>query len=359
MSNKTLSACLITKDEAHHLPVCLESLRRQVDEVVVVDTGSCDDTVAVAKRLGARVWETQWTGDFADARNQSLGHATSDFILVIDADEIAPPNLRERFTALTAVSERFIGQVRIRSPYTDQAQQKRVAVSHVSRLFSRSNDIRFYGRIHEQVADSSRQTPHVTTDITLEHSGYDLPETLMAEKTQRNLDLLRQALHSGDGPPHHQAYLQYQLGKSLFALARWEEAHVALRSGFEMTPREAPYRPELLMTVLHTLKRLDLAEDIWSILTQGLREYPDLPDLHFFMAGALIYFGIPDLPTIERCYRTCLAIGEKTAKYPSVEGVGSYLAYYNLGLLCAASGRHEEASQLFAKAGRMGYALAP
>jgi len=70
----SLSALVITKNEAHRLPRCVASLVGVVDEIVVVDTGSTDDTVAVAANLGCRVAHEPWNDSFADARNASLHH---------------------------------------------------------------------------------------------------------------------------------------------------------------------------------------------------------------------------------------------------------------------------------------------
>src|SRR4029077_18021100 len=82
-----LSAAIIVKDEADHLDACLSSLHGLVDEIVVVDTGSTDGSVAVAERHGAVVAHEPWRGDFSAPRNRSLDLATGDWILYIDADE--------------------------------------------------------------------------------------------------------------------------------------------------------------------------------------------------------------------------------------------------------------------------------
>jgi glycosyltransferase involved in cell wall biosynthesis len=82
----TISATMIVRDEHDFLDGCLTSLAGFADEVVVVDTGSVDDTVAIAERHGARVSHLAWTGNFAVARNHALTLATGDWRLSIDAD---------------------------------------------------------------------------------------------------------------------------------------------------------------------------------------------------------------------------------------------------------------------------------
>ncbi|MCL4691088.1 MAG: glycosyltransferase family 2 protein, partial [Candidatus Hydrogenedentes bacterium] len=83
----TISLAMIVKDEAVHLPGCLDSVRDAVDEICIVDTGSTDDTLAVAKEYEAKVSVYLWSDDFAAARNESLRICTKDWILVLDADE--------------------------------------------------------------------------------------------------------------------------------------------------------------------------------------------------------------------------------------------------------------------------------
>ncbi|MCR4292358.1 MAG: glycosyltransferase family 2 protein, partial [Candidatus Kuenenia sp.] len=83
-----LSACLIVKNESGILPRCLESIQSFVDEIIIVDTGSTDNTVEIALRYKAKVHHFQWRNDFSAARNESLQHANGDWILYIDADEI-------------------------------------------------------------------------------------------------------------------------------------------------------------------------------------------------------------------------------------------------------------------------------
>src|SRR3984957_12225351 len=86
---------MIVRNEEHHLPDCLESIRHIVDEIVLVDTGSTDDTVAIARSFGARVEIHPWQQDFATPRNVGLDLARGRWILYIDADERLRPISRE------------------------------------------------------------------------------------------------------------------------------------------------------------------------------------------------------------------------------------------------------------------------
>ena len=84
----TLSLCMITKNEEQFLADCLNSVKNIVDEIILVDTGSSDKTVEIAKSFEAKIHFFEWCDDFAAARNESLKYATKEWILILDADEI-------------------------------------------------------------------------------------------------------------------------------------------------------------------------------------------------------------------------------------------------------------------------------
>lgn len=86
-----LSLSMIVRDEADRIEACLASVRGLANEMVVVDTGSTDDTVQRAEAAGARVEHMPWPGDFAPARNAALEHVRGDWVLVLDADEQLVP----------------------------------------------------------------------------------------------------------------------------------------------------------------------------------------------------------------------------------------------------------------------------
>ena len=180
----TLSLCMIVKDEAATLGRALASVADAVDEIIVVDTGSTDDTVAIAKAHGAQVQSFPWVNDFASARNASLAYATGDWVLVLDADEVLLP---ETATLLRQLDQ---GQ-----PLGDIPAENILAVNLlrlelgapqapytlITRLFRRQPEITFNRPYHETVDDSiaalQAQAPHwqvvTLTTVALHHTGYD------------------------------------------------------------------------------------------------------------------------------------------------------------------------------------------
>jgi glycosyltransferase involved in cell wall biosynthesis len=104
-----VSLTMIVRDEESNLPHCLQSVRGLFDEIVVVDTGSRDRTIEIARSYGARVSQFAWVDDFAAARNASLARASGDFAFWLDADDVVEPAERQklevRFNTLRAGDE--------------------------------------------------------------------------------------------------------------------------------------------------------------------------------------------------------------------------------------------------------------
>src|SRR3990172_9025878 len=87
----TISLCMIVKNEEEHVARCLQSVKDVADEIIVIDTGSTDATVKIARSFGARVSKFKWIDDFSAARNFGLGKATKEWIFIMDADDVLPP----------------------------------------------------------------------------------------------------------------------------------------------------------------------------------------------------------------------------------------------------------------------------
>src|SRR5207253_10885448 len=98
--SQTFSACLIVKNEEKNLPGCLESLRGLFHEIIVIDTGSTDRTVEIARQYGAKDFELNWVDSFSAARNECLRHATRGWIFWMDADDRLDEANRQKLETL-------------------------------------------------------------------------------------------------------------------------------------------------------------------------------------------------------------------------------------------------------------------
>ncbi|MBD3319745.1 MAG: glycosyltransferase, partial [Chitinivibrionales bacterium] len=175
------------RNEEAVLPRCLESTADIADEIIIVDTGSHDNTIAVAEQFNARIIQSEWKNDFSHARNISIEHASGEWILWLDADDVIPSgsiapirNLKQE-TADTVFA--FIIQNRKPGGTGSSFMQ--------ARMFPNHPKIRFERKIHEQIMLSALRIgmKMINKDIVIEHYGYADPEQVR-KKSRRNINAL-------------------------------------------------------------------------------------------------------------------------------------------------------------------------
>jgi glycosyltransferase involved in cell wall biosynthesis len=347
-SKPQLSLAMIVKNEARCLARCLQSIRSVVDKIVIADTGSTDDTVNIAKNFGAKIFHFDWVNDFSAARNYSLGQASGDWILVLDADEFASEALAKEIREFVQKPP-TIGRLKIVSDFRRGGNTLR-SQSFVSRLFPRG--AHFQGRIHEQIVSS---LPRLNLSGELWHDGY-----LETQKSDRNVKLLLEEL---EREPDN-AYLRYQLAIEYTSLDQTENAFQSLRQSFARMKSGDAFAPNVVVDLLYAamaLKKFDAGIEAIEKAETLLNDFPD-----YYLARGLFYMNLirsnaakyaPELPKIEQSFQRCLALGE-TDKYKSVWGSGTFLASYNLGVFYHAFGNANGAKKCFEAAAAQGYAPA-
>lgn len=230
----SVSACLIVKNEEAYLDTCLSKLHGFADELVIVDTGSEDQTREIARAHGATLLETPWSEDFATARNLGLAHASGDWILYIDADEHFDTAGHDKSCLLapSAIAGNVSLQASLRlTPYPEP------------RLFRNRPDIRFQSVIHETVHPHlhdilarDRTARIIETPYRIEHFGY---EGDLTHKHLRNANMLEQAVRNNP----QRIYLWHALGECLVGLGDRAAAANAWHTGLTLV-RGRPSRTE-------------------------------------------------------------------------------------------------------------------
>jgi len=204
-SGKTISACMIVKDEEAVIEDCLASIHEWVDEIILVDTGSTDKTVEIAKTFSkVKLFNQPWQDDFSYHRNYSIEQATKDWIFIIDADERVIPGHGENLKKMLPSIEQDLLYVDIYNLYG----QPRVAKSFCKsiRFSRRSYGLKYTGRVHNMpvVIEGSQL---YTIPFRINHFGYDMPKDVMEKK-----DIRRQAMCKKwveDDPENPIAYYHY------------------------------------------------------------------------------------------------------------------------------------------------------
>src|SRR3954470_23400442 len=282
VEGQTISLCMIVRDEEAMLPRSLAAAAPHVDEVIVVDTGSTDRTIEIAKEFGATVIETEWTGDFGAARNVSFDAATSDWILYLDADEVLGegegPKLRE-LTGRVWREAFFL----VETNHTGGLEDGTAVHHNALRVFRNRPEYRFSGRIHEQIAQTlPGDLPErlEATGVRVEHYGYLGVVRQEKNKSRRNLELLQRQLDEhGESP-----FLNFNLGSEYGVLGDIELALEHLRRAWEGVRQDGDVRS------------LGFAASLVARLAAGLRIVGDLPALEAHVEAALRTFpGFTDL----------------------------------------------------------------
>jgi glycosyltransferase involved in cell wall biosynthesis len=342
---KNLSLALIARNEQRCLARCLASVRELVDEIVVVDTGSTDDTVTIAEQFSAIVSRFDWVDDFSTARNFALEKTTGTWILVLDADEEVSPALAGEIRKFVN-DQTAVGRLRIVSDFRRNNQVFR-SQSFVSRLFPRG--ARFEGRIHEQLISP---LPRLNLQGEVWHDGY-----LQTTKSDRNVTLLRRELQACPDDP----YLLFQLSVEYASLGNTQEASRCLERTLAKLTMSEPFAPNVVVDYLYALSELKEFDRGLAVIDHSSAAVEDFPDFH--LACGLFYMNlvrsdsgkyISYLPNIERSFKRALSLGE-SHKYKSVTGAGSFLAQYNLGTLYHVFGDTAGAKRCFQQAAALGY----
>jgi tetratricopeptide (TPR) repeat protein len=244
-----LALSMIVRNAEELLPACLESVRGVVDEIVVADTGSRDQTISAAKKFGARVISIPWTNDFAAARNQALAEVNCDWVLVLDADEQLDGTAAQEIPTLLANNPADAYQVTIRNYVLSFADRiwDRTAKSNDSRLpaagaypayveqedvrlFRHDPEVYFVGRVQESVGPRILHTKRKIdrAPFCIHHFGLVADAETRARKNHFYRRLGREKLQ--DMPQDAQAYLELgvleldHFGNLAEALALFERA---------------------------------------------------------------------------------------------------------------------------------------
>jgi tetratricopeptide (TPR) repeat protein len=333
----------MVKDEHDNLPACLASAAGLFDEVVVVDTGSTDDTRAIALGFGARVFDFPWADSFSAARNAGLEHATGDWIFWLDADDRLDAANRDKLRALldglgfenAAYSLKCLC---LPDPRTGGGATE---VDHV-RLFRRHPKVRWRYRVHEQILGAVKAAGgHIRwADVVIHHTGYQDP-ALRARKLARDLRLLQ--LEHAEQPDD--PFTLFNLGQVHHELGRPAEALPFLRQSLAGSHPQDSIVRKLYSLIASCHIRLGERAEALAACAEGRRAHPADGELLFL--EALLREQDGDLDGATACLLAVLNF-RPGPHFASVDpGLRSYRARHQLALLCRKQGQPAQAESLW------------
>ncbi len=344
-----LSACLIVKNEEQRLPQCLESLRSLADEIIVVDTGSIDRTLAIAEEYQARIFHFDWCDDFSQARNYAIAQAKGKWILVIDADEVVE---QKAISTLKAVMQRdHCLAVNILRSEIGAAQ---APYSLVLRLFRNHPAIAFTGFYHESIDQSvialQTQEPHwqvVNVEIpVLLHYGYTASEIQLKHK----YDFAKQLMHKHLDAFPYDSYMLNKLGALYISSTDLSDRYLGielLKKGLTLIDqfdRTEPDQQNLIRCELYY--HLGLAyqqNDDWELAQNAYEQVIALDVPNLVKLSAYLNLG--------NIYQE-LQQPEAIAYFEKVTQIAPDFAqgHFNLGIALKTSGRFTDAIAAYQKA---------
>ncbi len=285
-SGVKISLCMMVKDEERLLPRCLDSVKDVADEIILVDTGSKDRTVAIAESYGAHVYHHPWENDFSKHRNQSISYATGDWILIMDADEELEAKTRPVIKSLVKSSPTGVISFNVRSYLEDGAYYSE---GSSPRLFKNGLGIHYNGRIHNQIVFREAITP---SSVVLWHYGYDLGAEKKKAKMERSLTLLRQQV--GERPDD--VATRHHLAMTLMAGGEWEGAQREAMKVVQISKDRGLRSPQLAWTYFvaaNSLLQMGDYQDAEIIGQEGVRLFDWSIDLHHCLTQ--LYFAKKDI----------------------------------------------------------------
>jgi tetratricopeptide (TPR) repeat protein len=344
-----LSVCLIVKNEERFLARCLKSVREVASQIVVVDTGSTDRTIEIAREHGAEVHSFTWCDDFSAARNLSLLHARGDWVLILDADEeLSGTHVQKLKSHL-----RTPGVLGFRLPLKESTLGDG-ALAYVPRLFRNAPGIHFIGRVHEEAFSQVERLgkawgmEHRRGDALLIHHGYAPEVVAERNKKSRNLRLLRLGIAEHPQNLNYRTQLGLELVRSGDREAGLREyARALAQANASVHGSLTPEAREALLTQYSTYL---LQAGRWPEVVEVLRS--PLAAAGRLTAGQLLNRGTALIRM--RCHtdaardlREAIARAGETTLYYRPEELSGPLPYLALGQALEGCGEIEAADQAY------------
>lgn len=343
-----ISVCLIVKNEEKFLEDCLASVEPIAREIILVDTGSTDATIAIAKRFSnCKILPYTWDDDFSGPRNHSLAHASSEWILVIDADETVHYEDYEailRATEAAHVDGYYMLTCNYTNNYTklgfvpSNNKEKSKGLlgwtpSHKTRLFRNKPEYRFRGIIHEVVDPSILEARGTIEElhVPIHHFGQQRHD---AEKLGFYKRLAEKKMRAE--PDNPMCY--YELGQILVAAGEVDEGIEAFEKGIQINPSFGDLRYGNLFyeigNVYYQIK--NNLEKALEYYMQAVRVRPGFQ--HVYSMIGSVYRKMEKLYLAEAFFHEAIFLGGAVPN-----------TYYDLGWIRIKQNRHKEAAELFQK----------
>lgn len=337
-----ISLCMIIKNSSKTLGSVLEPLQSCGFEIIIVDTGSTDNSVDIARSYTEHIYSFEWVDDFSAARNFSVSKASNDWILVMDSDECITQIDASTLLRLTNKPIECLGYITRRNHFDNNGTDS-VYTDRVERFFNRTA-WHYEGSIHEQLRpvkplNEPDCEPLFDTMISCEHSGYQGSEADKLAKAKRNEELLLKELaQKGDDP-----YIYFQLGQCYNEFDDSKALEYYSKGlEFDVDPN-LEYVQMMIIAYGYALVHLNRFEEALG-LEAVYEEFATSSD--FITLMGVIYMRTGN-------YLKAMTEFLKATMHPvaHTEGANSFIPLYNMGLINEMAGNQNDAISYYKRCG--------
>lgn len=323
-----VSLCMIVKNEETYLPKCLNSIKDIVDEIIIVDTGSTDKTVDIAKSFGAKVYYFPWNNNFSEARNESLKYATKDWILILDGDDEIYAKDQENLKDLLnkQLDENSIYYFETLNYYGDTIDDNSITINLNPRLFKNNQGTHYAGEVHNQLVHSGNKYNAIYKLVQIHHYGYMNKNIHSKNKRNRNITILNEQIKKNPDD----AFAHFNLGTEYATLNDIKTALEHYYKSYEKFDPYIGYSYLLIFRIVFLNYKIKDYDTAFKYIDIGITHYPKFTDLYFLKALILKEMNMPTLQI--EALEKCIELGEAPSELKCLYGVGSFKAYFELGI---------------------------
>jgi len=340
-----ISLCMIVRDEERFLADALASVRGVVDEIIVVDTGSTDGTIAIAERAGARVERIVWRDDFSFARNAALVLARFRWIFVLDADERLETTSRDAVRSLREVPAAQSGLWIACRNLTDEYSGSGAMTNALIRIFPNDDRIRYRNAVHEFPAldGAPEGLTAVRTPIEITHHGYLNEVMASRSKAERNLRLAKAEVARDPDDPFH----SYNLGMAALLEGDRVTALAALELMVEQThERPRGFRPHGMIVLADAYIEDGRFQRARELIDACLAAVPTYANAHFSSGKA--FAAQSQYWEARAAFGAAIAAGAHNGEHFVVDDeVATWKAHSEIGATLLRESRYAEALTWF------------
>ncbi|MCR8844811.1 glycosyltransferase [Paenibacillus sp. SC116] len=336
MPSSTVSLCMIVKNEEQYLERCLKSVEGIVDEIIIVDTGSTDQTKYIASKYTNRIYDFDWNENFSEARNFAIQHATSNYILQLDADEVLVDDNNDIRSGL----DKDFYQIRIRN----KLASGNFMVHQFIRLFRNIPEYKYEGALHEQIKVNPDEETWALLSCMIDHDGYQDEVVASKGKIQRNRTIIMNEIEKDPS-----AFNYHNLGSQYMMEENYTNALEAFKKSYSLGSNYT-FSKKVVLEIMFCLMELNRVEEAIQIGEDIVQIYSESSTLHYVLGMAYMHVGY--FKDAERCFIACTEIDEDTIvqELHHYEGANTFLAWEQLASIYMNEGDREQANRYLVRA---------